>query len=1821
MKKRIISFILAVIMIVGMLPLGAITAFAEEEVQYPIVVSGNATYSDCTFDLSGKTVSHLFEFRASYSSTLTFRNVTFKNVSATGNGGCVYIEGRDILVIPKVHFINCTFINCSTTGHGGVIYSKNDGYNIQITVENCTVKNCSANGYGGFMYGGFMNKYYYTPEDSIKDTTFVDCHAKYGGAVYYENTVCSAPFSIQNCTASSCSASEDGGFMYVNGDTNALINNSEFSDCTAKNGGFLFVNQYGANMSITNSEIFDCKATDGDGGAIYCYGETLNMENSVIRTCTASRYGGGLYIPERNTNAAINKDMKAGAYTLISGCSAEYGGGAYAADMKLMQNVIFADNKSKYDGGGMYNYTCGDGSTTNNCRFYRNIAGDDSGNKRWGGGLYIDDGSGWVEDCQFFENEAYKSGAELWADAKIKNCTFTVKDPTIFKTDGTSAIDVWDGADYRDECKFKSADDYAFTEGKGTGTEADPYIIESIDDWDALHYMVKRDDNPVRSGNFVLKNDIIAVNPIGQWISNSDKTKAFQGTFDGNGNTLNLYLAGGYSNNAAFNFTEGATVKNLTIKGYVKGDSAAGGIIGHAENTTVGNCKNYAEINGTDYVGGIIGWAKNTNITTCENYGNVNATRHYGGGIVGNIDGGKLLNCLSTGDVSVYDYGGGIVGYEKSAVIFQSCHTFGSVSATQGIGGITGHSASGSNYEQCFYDKEKAVGNSLGTGLSTNAMHGIAADESGNLMPYCVNDYIKENDKSKDGWLRAAFNKNGSPAFISDTAVMYIGADGLVNYTEDAKPVTDSMEKLGEKGEIYYVDGTVIRDGRIQILGNVTLILNDDCCYDVKGGIGLKKGNSLTVTSYSLGEHMGSMKAEANGKNKGAAAIGGNAATTAESLSEGTLSVSSEKYDCGDFTVYGGNIEAIAYSDSENDMYGVGIGGSSLSLQHSYIETNVYKSIDFKTGTETFNGGDGGNVKVYNGNLSVKATGAVGIGGGNGTYFYVKDEGIVYTNENFSGGNGGAFAYYGGTVTVESDVAAFGKGRNGGGGRDVVTDKNMTSFTLNKDTVNGVAVGDTLAGLNTIYDLNEAPNLNGEKCVKFNDWRKIALSALEPTCETAGHKAYVLRTADNRYYEDEWFTKKIGDASAFGAWLSEGGDGYIAPLGHIWVCDNNEQHKCLLCKNTQPHSGTADECEVCGKNIYYSYSTQAKTFEKKPMPDEIKPLASFDENYTLAGGWYVVRGNVTAAGRITCTGDVHLILENGCDFTAINGIALEEGVSLSVYAQSFDAEEMGKLTVPYSTQDCAGIGSNQDITCGNISIHGGVITVKSVDNAAGIGSGDSGSCGNISIYGGDITATAGWQAAGIGSGNFGSCDNISICGGDITATGGRLAAGIGSGNRGSCEDISICGGNITATGGKLAAGIGSGYNGSCESVAISDYLDITAGADKDSAKPVAVYKGEKYVHTELNTARKEPTCTQNGHIEFYKKDGKNYSDKDCTKEITDLTAWLNTTEKNGGGMISAMGHSDTNLDGKCDHCETVFTSEEIKCDGISLTLSSDIYINFYMQLTAEALANGKMVFTIGGRTVEGITATLNKENNRYYFACPLNALEMAETVKAEFTYGSTKYVQEYSVEKYVKAILGGDYTDEMKELARSIANYGYHAQYYLQSIHKNVTIGDDGYKEMLNYFKDNIDIEKAKELQDHFTASEDKTNLIFDGRTVYFDSATALNFYVITKDGEAPTATCDKGKTVEIKKYSGNTYIVSVKDITATELADTYTVTVSHGGDTMTLKGSVLDYCAAVINAHNVDNPTAKDTLAINAMAAFYDYYRAAVKYVTAASK
>ena len=240
---------------------------------------------------------------------------------------------------------------------------------------------------------------------------------------------------------------------------------------------------------------------------------------------------------------------------------------------------------------------------------------------------------------------------------------------------------------------------------------------------------------------------------------------------------------------------------------------------------------------------------------------------------------------------------------------------------------------------------------------------------------------------------------------------------------------------------------------------------------------------------------------------------------------------------------------------------------------------------------------------------------------------------------------------------------------------------------------------------------------------------------------------------------------------------------------------------------------------------------------------------------TIADGATVTLDGVTINGvsssdvkwaGITCLGDATIILKDGSKNTVKGFYEDYPGIQAGPTGKTLviKGENQGTGSLDASPYDGgtehsygAGIGGGLDISCGDINIQGGVITVTGGYGAAGIGVGEgyeeeNVSCATITISGGNVTATGGYGAAGIGGGyayQYGvTCGAITISGGTVTAAGGDNAAGIGSGESYSgktntCGDITITADvtSVTATKGKNATNsIGAGNSGTCGTITI-----------------------------------------------------------------------------------------------------------------------------------------------------------------------------------------------------------------------------------------------------------------------------------------------------------------------------------------------------------------------------------------------------------------
>ena len=147
----------------------------------------------------------------------------------------------------------------------------------------------------------------------------------------------------------------------------------------------------------------------------------------------------------------------------------------------------------------------------------------------------------------------------------------------------------------------------------------------------------------------------------------------------------------------------------------------------------------------------------------------------------------------------------------------------------------------------------------------------------------------------------------------------------------------------------------------------------------------------------------------------------------------------------------------------------------------------------------------------------------------------------------------------------------------------------------------------------------------------------------------------------------------------------------------------------------------------------------------------------------LAAGWYFVGTDIAFDHTLSLSGDVHLILPDGCtmNVTSSNGNGIEVDSSLTIYGQTD-----GTGTLNATGENSSGIITNS----GTITISGGTVTAT-CDKGIGI----STNIGTITISGGRVTVTGGNEGIRSGIGN------ITISGGRVTVTGGYEGIHINSG--------------------------------------------------------------------------------------------------------------------------------------------------------------------------------------------------------------------------------------------------------------------------------------------------------------------------------------------------------------------------------------------------------------------------------------------------------
>ena len=153
-----------------------------------------------------------------------------------------------------------------------------------------------------------------------------------------------------------------------------------------------------------------------------------------------------------------------------------------------------------------------------------------------------------------------------------------------------------------------------------------------------------------------------------------------------------------------------------------------------------------------------------------------------------------------------------------------------------------------------------------------------------------------------------------------------------------------------------------------------------------------------------------------------------------------------------------------------------------------------------------------------------------------------------------------------------------------------------------------------------------------------------------------------------------------------------------------------------------------------------------------------------------ADTWLVLDEDIKLVNRPEVKGNVHLILLDGKTLTGDQGITVETGNSLMIYAQSDKESEMGSLNIKISGTPQTAIGgrngqrgSGRDgKDCGTVCFYGGNISLQTTEVCVGGGTGlggadgggDGGDGGIVCFYGGNVAIKSlNYSCVGGGMGN------------------------------------------------------------------------------------------------------------------------------------------------------------------------------------------------------------------------------------------------------------------------------------------------------------------------------------------------------------------------------------------------------------------------------------------------------------------------------------
>ena len=379
-------------------------------------------------------------------------------------------------------------------------------------------------------------------------------------------------------------------------------------------------------------------------------------------------------------------------------------------------------------------------------------------------------------------------------------------------SDGTTTITVTtaDGKHFA-ACYIIVTTGIAADPNAGTdGTEGNPFIVWSADTLLAVGRGDANNDEKYNKWTLAAhykQTANITLPENHEWTTigiykNTDINLAFSGTYDGDGHTItNLTITSDNTNNGCGMFgSNRGTIKNLGLANVniTTTGNGVGGIAGYNNTETIiENCYVTGSIIGDSFVGGIVGQNLGT-VKECYVTGTGITAKDEAGGIVGYNNGGSIINCYSTINVTG-EFAGGIAGEHNNGLI-QYCYATGDISgissSSSNIGGIVGLKGG----ETAMIENCVALNKDLSNAPNDNYGRIIGSTASGMNYNYGRIDMTFNNSPGgEDFWGSNTTMKNGANVSEGDcNTSLFWGT--TVNFQQDFWTFHNGLPTLTNTG-------------------------------------------------------------------------------------------------------------------------------------------------------------------------------------------------------------------------------------------------------------------------------------------------------------------------------------------------------------------------------------------------------------------------------------------------------------------------------------------------------------------------------------------------------------------------------------------------------------------------------------------------------------------------------------------------------------------------------------------------------------------------------------------------------------------------------------------------------------------------------------------------------------------------------------------------------------------------------------------------------------------------------------------------------------